>query len=114
MDSTVGMVSRVDVYDLCDQGVFIFLRGFLVCTQGMRGTGIERWNSSSDEANRGLETKEETEKLRGIVGPLGDWERQGHRQTSARKRDWHLSTIAIVATLAWTWTTVPRAEQNQP
>lgn len=36
VDSTVGMVSRVDVYVIyVIKGVF-FLRGFLVCTQGLR------------------------------------------------------------------------------
>lgn len=68
-----------------------------------------------------LKQKKETEKQRGTVGPLVDWERRDHRQNSARKRDWQLSTIAIVAALIWSWTTdsilfrIPsrRAEQNQ-
>lgn len=103
VDSTVGMVSRVDVYMIYVIKGFFFL-AWVPCLHA----GFERERASSGGIPQAtkptvdLKQKKETEKQRGTVGPLVDWERQGHRQTSARKRDWHLSTIAIVAALAWT------------
>lgn len=71
MGSTVGMVSRVDVYDLCDQRGFFFLEWVPCLHAGCEGTSIERWNSSSDEANRGPETEERNREAEGDSRAFG-------------------------------------------